>query len=297
MCQNKNDFATHTNIAYGKFTRIDLVNDGRLFNYVDPINGPSTRTYAQEMTNYSNWYAYYRTRVLAAKTTSAIAFSFLDATNRVGFHTLNTPATNWVDINDWTLAQRNLWYPKLFGVTIPAAQTPSLDVLLRVGELFRTGAGGAGSLPAMPEGYIPATAVDPVTVSCQKNYSIYFTDGFTNQPTEPASFPFAAPYNATGEVDGAAAPAGGYYPADPDPINHPEVTVAGLRALARELAQPDPRPDSHRGYAGRHRAVLLDDGPASGGTLAAKHLQDQRPVERRAGRTARLLRADQYLVY
>jgi type IV pilus assembly protein PilY1 len=244
VCQGKNDFTTFLNIAYGKFTRVDLVNDGRTFAFIDPINGPSTRTYAQEMTNYSNWYAYYRTRVLAAKTTTAIAFSFLDATNRVGFHTLNTPATNWVDVQDWTLAQRNVWYPKLFAVTIPPAQTPSLDVLLRVGELFRTGAGGQGILPAMPEGFIPNTALDPVTVSCQKNYHIYFTDGFTNQPTEPASFPFVAPYGATGEVDGVNAPAAAYYPPDPDTLNHPEVTVQGLRNLAGKWPNPilDPTP-------------------------------------------------------
>ncbi len=235
VCQNKNDFVTYKNVAYGKFTRVDLVNDGRTFAYTDPYTGlPLTRTYAQEMTNYSNWYAYYRTRVLAAKTTTAIAFSFLDATNRVGFHTLNTPSVWWVDPLDWTLAQKTTWYNNLFSVTIPNAQTPSLDVLLRVGELFRTGQGGAGSLPAMPEGYIPATALDPVTVSCQKNYSIYFTDGFTNQPTEPPSWPFAG--YVTGEVDGTAVPV---FPPDPDPVNHPEVTVAGLRA---DTGGPWPNP-------------------------------------------------------
>src|SRR5580704_3280805 len=96
----------------------------------------------------------------------------------------------------------------------------------------------------MPEGFIPNTALDPVTVSCQKNYHIYFTDGFTNQPTEPASFPFVAPYGATGEVDGVNAPAAAYYPPDPDTVNHPEVTVQGLRNLAGKWPNPflDPTP-------------------------------------------------------
>jgi type IV pilus assembly protein PilY1 len=224
VCQNKNDFTTYKNVKYGQFHRVGLVNDGRTFAYTDPFTGvPGTRTWAQEMTNYSNWYAYYRTRVLAAKTTSAIAFSYLDQTWRVGLHTLSTPATNWVDVNDWMPGlgqQRDKWYTKLFAVTIPPAQTPTLDALLRVGELFKTGAGGAGSLPAMPEGYIPATALDPITVSCQNNYHILFTDGFTNQPTTPTPA-------WVGEKDGGNVPG---FPPDPG-ASQPEVTVAGLRAL------------------------------------------------------------------
>ncbi len=221
-CQSKNDLTTFLNVAYGTFTRVDLVNDGRLYNYVDPYTGVAgTRTYAQEMTNYSNWFSYYRTRVLAAKTTTAIAFSFLDSTYRVGFQGMNTPATNWVDVDDWTPGagnQRDKWYNKLQNVAIGTGLTPSINAELRVGELFRTGTGGSGSLPTMDEGYIPASAKDPITVSCQKNYHILFTDGFTNQAYDIS----------LGEIDGGNIPA---FPADPDPTNHPEVTVAGLRAL------------------------------------------------------------------
>jgi type IV pilus assembly protein PilY1 len=240
-CQSKDDFSVYVNVHYGTFARVDLVNDGRVFNYVDPYSGlPGTRTFAQEMTNYSNWYAYYRTRVLAAKTTTAIAFNFLDATYRVGFHTMNTPTTNWVDVNDWVSAQRNSWYSKLFGVSIGTGITPTINAMLRVGELFKTGTGGQGVLPSstnMPEGYIPASATDPVTVSCQKNYHILFTDGFTNQFFTPT---------IVGEVDGGNIPS---FPADPDPVNHPEVTVAGLRALTgtpwiNPFKDPTPTPNS-----------------------------------------------------
>ena len=243
-CQPKDDFSVYVNVHYGTFARVDLVNDGRTFSYVDPYSGlPGTRTFAQEMTNYSNWYAYYRTRVLAAKTTTAIAFNFLDATYRVGFHTMNTPTTNWVDVNDWNSGagnQRDNWYKKLFGVTIGTGITPTINAMLRVGEFFKTGVGGQGILPSaanMPEGYIPGSATDPVTVSCQKNYHILFTDGFTNQFFTPT---------IVGEVDGGNIPA---FPADPDPVNHPEVTVAGLRALTGTkwidpFKDPTPTPDS-----------------------------------------------------
>ena len=94
----------------------------------------------------------------AEKTKTAIAFNFLDSTYRVGFHTMNTPSTNYVDVKDFLPGaglQRNTWYSKLFGVTIGTGLTPTLNSMLRVGELFRTGAGGSGILvPAstFPEG-------------------------------------------------------------------------------------------------------------------------------------------------
>ena len=78
-----------------------------------------TRTYAQEIINYANWYAYYRLRAHAAKTTSSLAFNLLDDSYRVGFQTLGTEpapigsgvAPTWVDVNDFKLGaptnQRN----------------------------------------------------------------------------------------------------------------------------------------------------------------------------------------------
>jgi hypothetical protein len=74
------------------------------------------------MTNYSNWFAYYRTRVLAAKTTTAIAFNIIDNTYRAGFHTMNTPGTNWLNMADFDAAQRIAWYNMLFSIPITAGQ-------------------------------------------------------------------------------------------------------------------------------------------------------------------------------
>ena len=184
VCSTKNDFTTNFYPLYGNFKRISLINDGRVFNYTDPVFGTAlTRTYAEEMTNYSNWYAYYRTRLLAAKTTSSIAFNNLDNTYRVGFHAFyssTSPAIlpQWLDVNDFDAAQRALWFDKMQAVTPPAgAQTPTLDTVLRIGDLFQNGASSAG-LPVH---------TDPITpgVTCQSNYHILFTDGYTNQPTLP----------------------------------------------------------------------------------------------------------------
>ena len=221
VCKTKNDFGTHIYPKYGAFKRVSLINDGRIFNYTDPVTGAAmTRTFAEEMTNYANWYAFYRTRILAAKTTSSVAFNILDNTYRVGFHVFNTPLTKWVNVNDFDATQRATWYSTLTSVA-PAtgSQTPTLDASLRIGDLFQNGAGSAG-LPAH---------TDPITpgVTCQSNYHILFTDGYTNQLALPT---------VVGQVDGGTVPA---FPPDPDPVNRPEITLSTLRGL---VGSPWPNP-------------------------------------------------------
>jgi hypothetical protein len=59
--------------------------DRRLSRQQGRRRNPSGRTYAQEMANFANWYAFYRTRILA-EGCLGIAFSALDQNSRVGFH-------------------------------------------------------------------------------------------------------------------------------------------------------------------------------------------------------------------
>ncbi len=89
-----------------------------------------------ELVNYANWFAYYRTRMLAAKTVTSLAFSDLTDKFRVGFHTLsNVPATDFLTVADFTGGagnQRDQWHQKLFGVTVPMGNdTPLLDGVVR----------------------------------------------------------------------------------------------------------------------------------------------------------------------
>lgn len=233
-CQAKNDQTTYKFVKYGQMKRVGLVNDGRTYAYTDPFTGVAgTRTYAEEMTNYANWFAYYRTRVLTAKTTTAIAFNNVDKTYRAGFHTMNlrlpvgSPTTaDWLDIADFTTANRPTWYNKLFATSIVSGmQTPTLDAMIRIGEVVKNGAGAVTGLPthADPFPTNPATG-NPVT--CTNNYHVLFTDGETNQPTLPT---------VAGEVDGAAMPArvvNGTLPPDPNILVYPERTLAGLTATA-----------------------------------------------------------------
>jgi type IV pilus assembly protein PilY1 len=148
---------------------------------------------ASELVNYANWFAYYRTRILAAKTVTSLAFTDLTDKFRVGFHTLNSPSTNFLTVKEFKGGagnQREAWFGKLAGVSIPMGNdTPLLDGVVRIGEWFNSTTGTLGSLPG---------SADPITVSCQKNYHMMFTDGYTNQNTKPST--------TVGNVDGNKIP-------------------------------------------------------------------------------------------
>jgi hypothetical protein len=158
-----------------------------------------------EAINYANWYAYYSTRLNAAKSTTATAFSFL--TNvppdpiayRVGFHNLGEePIILWRQRHAHLLArrrrldqtQRNLWYANLFGISVNNFKTPIMDAMLRIGDLLENK--GVNGLPAqvnpLPAGTkdIIAKKPDNTLISCQNNYHILFTDGKNNQVSLPA---------------------------------------------------------------------------------------------------------------
>ncbi len=165
---------------------------------------PVSRTFAQEMTNYANWFAYYRTRITAVKTVTSLAFNVVDDKYRVGLHSLSTnppnslgPVSHFIDIDDFTPAQKQAWLTELYSFKIPLGfETPSLDAMVRVGQYYAT-----GHQPQL------TGSTDPITLSCQKNWHFFFTDGYTNQPS--------APLVTVGNVDGTPIPT---YPIDPTPL-------------------------------------------------------------------------------
>jgi type IV pilus assembly protein PilY1 len=173
------------NITTAAFQRVDLDiakrNSGITFNHGFDVYGqPVIRTWDEEMTNYANWFAYYRTRITAVKTVTSLTFKELDNTFRVGLHTLSNGAANslgqvdpskFVDVQDFTAAQKKKWFDELFRITIPLQfETPNLNAMVRIGEWFRTGSSA-----------VLTGSSDPIVLSCQKNWHMLFTDGFTNQ--------------------------------------------------------------------------------------------------------------------
>jgi type IV pilus assembly protein PilY1 len=175
------------NVGTAAFTRVDLDIAKRstaVYDHgFDALGNPVVRNFDQEMTNYANWFAYYRTRIQAVKTVTSLTFTDVDAGFRVGLHTLSngvptkygTDLSKFVNIADFDPAQKKIWFNELFAINIPLAQeTPNLDAMTRVGDWFANGASAklAGSS-------------DPIVLSCQKNWHMLFTDGFTNQSALP----------------------------------------------------------------------------------------------------------------
>jgi type IV pilus assembly protein PilY1 len=185
-----NDITTGGTAA---FQRVDLDISKRgsatyTHNWFDVNGQPQTitRSFDEEMTNYANWFAYYRTRILAVKTVTSLSFSALDDQYRVGFHTLSNGVTTsqaqsdpavFVDIQDFDAGQKAKWFTQLFAIQIPLGlETPTLDAMARIGDYFLN-----GTHPDL------SGSTDPIVQSCQKNWHMLFTDGFTNQAALPAT--------------------------------------------------------------------------------------------------------------
>jgi type IV pilus assembly protein PilY1 len=137
-----------------------------------------SRTYAQEMENYANWFAYYRTRIQAVQTATSLVFKEIDDKFRVGFHTLsNVPKATFLTIKPFDATQKSTWFSNLFGLNLQlGTQTPTIDALQRVGDWFTNGSSSDLSGATDP--------IDP-TLTCQKNWHMLFTDGQTNQKNLP----------------------------------------------------------------------------------------------------------------
>lgn len=143
-------------------------------------------TYTQEMTNYANWYAYYRTRLTAMKTAAGRAFENIQGDYRVGFITIcprdgascnsawsgSVGASRYLKIDGFDSTQKLAWYNKLYSITTNS-YTPLRTALARVGQMY------AGRLDTGLTSGIPV-ADDPVQESCQQNFAILTTDGYWN---------------------------------------------------------------------------------------------------------------------
>jgi len=191
-CSSNWDATTYKYVRYGTsgsltfdptaFTRVDILSTGILVNGVSAAN-PSGRTYAQEMTNFTLWYSFYRTRVQAMKGASGIAFSALDQNSRVGLHTLrsssNANGNAFLNVVDFTTANKTTWFTKLYAVNVGGG-TPLPDAMWRIGEYF-SGNLAASGLPSATD------PLDATTGKCQPNYHLLSTDGYWNDTLNYAS--------------------------------------------------------------------------------------------------------------
>ncbi len=68
------------------------------------------------MTNFANWYSYYRTRMQMMKTSTSHAFKTIDSRYRVGFITINDEVHITCLLRSLIPHRKASWYTKLFSV-------------------------------------------------------------------------------------------------------------------------------------------------------------------------------------
>jgi type IV pilus assembly protein PilY1 len=156
----------------GKIKRTDIVSSGAFDNR--PNRGDCaaapTCTYLEELQNFSNWYSYYRDRMLAMKTAAGRAFSIMDDRYRIGFLTINASGSGqYLKIDKFTPTHKQAWYTKFYSQGA-SGSTPLRESLSRVGRHYAGVTSGINSF--MPD--------DPMQYSCQQNFTILTTDGYWN---------------------------------------------------------------------------------------------------------------------
>ncbi len=156
---------TYNRPKYGTFSRFNITSSN-----CSP-KCPSGRTYADELTNFANWYGYYGTRMDMMKSAAGRAFAGLDENYRVGFMTIHTTGTGskFLNIKNFEASQKTSWYDLFYGI-IPNSGTPLRSALSLAGKMY------AGKALNVKSG----VNIDPVQYSCQKNFTILSTDGLWN---------------------------------------------------------------------------------------------------------------------
>ncbi|MGA7595830.1 MAG: PilC/PilY family type IV pilus protein [Gallionella sp.] len=139
-------------------------------------------TTASSLTNFADWYSYYRTRINMMKTSTGLAFKNIDGNYRVGFATMNNNTGSdmlnlapFIDTTSPTTStQRTDFYAKLYATQV-GSSTPLLQALSEVGLLY------GHKLPGNKLNSVAAN--DPIEYSCQQNFTILSTDGYWNDNT------------------------------------------------------------------------------------------------------------------
>jgi type IV pilus assembly protein PilY1 len=188
---------------YGSFVRTDLVPAVNSYPYPGTNAKAGTRTdcagatctYAEEMTNFANWWTYYHTRMQTMKSSASLAFAPIDTRYRVGYMSIdNNTGADFLNFDKFDATQKGLWYGKLFAA-IPGNSTPLRQALTNAGRIY------AGKWNGVS--FNGSTVKDPMQYSCQQNFTILSTDGYWND-ADPGGRQLDGS-TAVGNQDGSAA--------------------------------------------------------------------------------------------
>lgn len=151
-------------------------------NYTKHVVGQSSDitpgTQAQQEQNFANWYSYYRTRTLMARTSAGKAFASVDYATRVSYQALNSSTTIGT-FKPFEGTTRSNFFNWLY--SLPASGgTPLRSAFVRAGKAYSTS--GINS----PYAKDPGVNGTP-EYSCRQNFLFAFTDGMWNgnMPSSP----------------------------------------------------------------------------------------------------------------
>ncbi len=144
--------------------------------------GAASCTYAEEMTNFANWYTYYKSRNQMMKTAVGQAFQSLNSNYNVGLVSLelaaatrDSDAQNAINASGDIIRPREFsgnnrgdWYDRLYGMT-GNKSTPVRLALDALGNMYANK--GRFAMPAGQE---------IVQYPCQQNFTFITTDGYWN---------------------------------------------------------------------------------------------------------------------
>ncbi|MDC8011632.1 pilus assembly protein [Tahibacter soli] len=172
---------------------------------------------ASQYQNFANWYAYYRTRTLAARSALSRVFGSLGENIRVAWQTIwpknyngshawsvafdtNTIISNLTDTNNTGFAAANNFRTNFFNWLYQVGArdgTPDREATQRAGNLFKAGSASTLNLtnPYFQPGIGGAAGRE---LSCRQNFHVLVTDGYWNGTNGNVATPSP---QVTGAVD------------------------------------------------------------------------------------------------
>jgi type IV pilus assembly protein PilY1 len=161
-----------TPLGASVFVRTDIVSTRTSYPKVAARTdcAASTCTYDEEMTNFANWYAYYKTRNQMMKTAVGQAFQPVSNNYNVGIVALSIAAAEGTmkAPKPFEGSARSSWYSTLYGMST-SGSTPVRQALHAIGKMYANRA---------PYNYTAGNEV--IQFPCQQNFTFVTTDGYWN---------------------------------------------------------------------------------------------------------------------
>lgn len=132
---------------------------------------------AETRQNFANWFSYYRTRLLAAKTGITAAFLDQPSNLRIGYETINNTNTSLVrGVLPFSGSDRTAFFNWLHGLDVDTLSgTPLRRSLKKVGDYYAATPTDTGPWASDP-GVADAEPVSDFA-ECRQSFSIMMTDG------------------------------------------------------------------------------------------------------------------------